>query len=576
MIKRIVFCAFLVFFSVAFFAPEVLAAEQIRSYDVEIRLNQDASATVTEKISLTVKHKKIKRGIYRDLKKTGRMSYDVVEVLRDSRKELFFIETDGSLFRINTGGDKYIPKGDAVFTITYRVRNILKGFKNHDELYWNVTGNHWSFPIERATAKIIAPDGATATEYKSFQGVTKSTAPASFANGVFSSTTQLYPGEGLTVAVGYAKGFFSTPKPLFDPDALLKAAYVILFAYLGVTWYFYGRDPEKGAIMPRYDILPKISPAFEGYIAGYGTDPERLAAIALLQGCVSKFLKITPKEKKSFVVDKLREPQTKEEKIIDKTLSFPQKISSEEGMKLNNLQENLALYYSSRSPSYFESNTFWLLTAYCVFFVLTALLFFLTVEDPTENEVGIRVFIFFFILLSAASYHIQKRICAGRLSFQIPFFLFVLFLQSFVFLHIFFLVCPLPVFIFSITGTIALAVYGYLIKRPFDRGTKILEHLDGIKMFLDAVNLYPETFDDMEKLLPFAVLLGMEKQYNRKTKELIEKFHMAPQWFYDMPHYTRFTSSYASFSAPVARSGSGVGGGGFSGGGGGGFGGGGR
>jgi hypothetical protein len=37
---------------------------------------------------------------------------------------------------------------DAVRTITvhYRVSNGLKFFEDHDELYWNVTGDEWDVP----------------------------------------------------------------------------------------------------------------------------------------------------------------------------------------------------------------------------------------------------------------------------------------------------------------------------------------------------------------------------------------------------------------------------------------------
>ena len=33
-------------------------------------------------------------------------------------------------------------------------------FADHDEIYWNVTGNYWNFPIARANATITLPQGA--------------------------------------------------------------------------------------------------------------------------------------------------------------------------------------------------------------------------------------------------------------------------------------------------------------------------------------------------------------------------------------------------------------------------------
>ena len=56
---------------------------------------------------------------------------------------------------------------DAVRTVVlhYRVPNALRFWDEYDELYWNVTGNGWTFPIDRAEAVIedvVAGDLAVA------------------------------------------------------------------------------------------------------------------------------------------------------------------------------------------------------------------------------------------------------------------------------------------------------------------------------------------------------------------------------------------------------------------------------
>ena len=33
--------------------------------------------------------------------------------------------------------------------ITYSVKNAIRWFDDHDELYWNVTGNDWPVPIDQ-------------------------------------------------------------------------------------------------------------------------------------------------------------------------------------------------------------------------------------------------------------------------------------------------------------------------------------------------------------------------------------------------------------------------------------------
>ena len=44
-----------------------------------------------------------------------------------------------------------------VVQISYLVRNGIRFFPDHDELYWNVTGNDWPVPIDNATAFVRSP-----------------------------------------------------------------------------------------------------------------------------------------------------------------------------------------------------------------------------------------------------------------------------------------------------------------------------------------------------------------------------------------------------------------------------------
>jgi len=54
--------------------------------------------------------------------------------------------------------------------VHYRVRNGLKFFEDHDELYWNLTGDEWDAPIEDATAQILLPPGVTGVRTNEFTG----------------------------------------------------------------------------------------------------------------------------------------------------------------------------------------------------------------------------------------------------------------------------------------------------------------------------------------------------------------------------------------------------------------------
>ena len=54
----------------------------------------------------------------------------------------------------------YIPDAvDATRTVTlhYHVLDGLRFFPDHDELYWNVTGNSWDVPLQAASCEIELP-----------------------------------------------------------------------------------------------------------------------------------------------------------------------------------------------------------------------------------------------------------------------------------------------------------------------------------------------------------------------------------------------------------------------------------
>ena len=81
----------------------------------------------------------------------------------------------------------------------------------------NVTGNGWTFPIERAATIIRLPEGANVGQhsvYTGYQGLNGSDARVTVAAGnrfEAETTRRLEPNEGLTVAVAFQKGIVAPP-----------------------------------------------------------------------------------------------------------------------------------------------------------------------------------------------------------------------------------------------------------------------------------------------------------------------------------------------------------------------------
>ena len=284
------------------FAGTVQAQERIVAFDSRIVIAADGELTVTETITVQAEGDRIKRGIYRDFptKYKGRdgrshiVDFDVVEVLRDGRRESWFTRNRSNGVRIYAGKeDVYLRPGRYEYTFTYRTDRQIGFFENFDELYWNVTGNDWEFAIERARVTIVLPADATIVRTAAYTGHQGAAGQDWIGrtddrgNPVFESTRVLAPGEGLTVAVAWPKGFVSPPSTTdqlawalhaYIGTLVAAAALLLVVVYYYAIWRRVGRDPETGTIVPRWRPPREISPAASRFISEMGFDDKAIGA----------------------------------------------------------------------------------------------------------------------------------------------------------------------------------------------------------------------------------------------------------------------------------------------------------
>ena len=211
--------AFALLFVWLFSFPAAAGCEMIKNFESTIRVESDASVTVSERITVNREGKRIRRGIYRDLPWTRGVGYRVLSVRRDGKPEPYFTENANGRFRINTGTDEFLPhNGLYTFEITYQASGIVRAFDGYDEVYWNATGNDWNFPIEKASARVIVPHGAKVLQTASYAGKRGSKTPAAFNpdTDVFSAA-YLNPNEGPSPS-GLKKDL-STPCPFLCATA---------------------------------------------------------------------------------------------------------------------------------------------------------------------------------------------------------------------------------------------------------------------------------------------------------------------------------------------------------------------
>jgi len=311
------------------------ATERITSFDVDMTVAKDGSAKVTENISVISEHNNIKRGIYRDIPVNSHSQISPLSLSMDGQIAPFFTEKKDNNLRINFGNDDFISEGPHSYSLTYSVSRAAKPFRKYDEVYWNVTGNYWQFPIDEASFKLILPEGANPIESKIslYTGAAGSKASdAQKGEGLYFKTTRpLEAGEGFTVAVPWQKGIITFPPiPLWqNPEIMIPLVVVILIVYFFLTWTKYGRDPQA-RVVRLYKPPEGISPAFARYLSGMGYD-SKIFTVTLVSLTLKGAVKITQEEKSSFLGGK---------EYVIRTCELPQNVSlsEEENLMYESLQ----------------------------------------------------------------------------------------------------------------------------------------------------------------------------------------------------------------------------------------------
>jgi uncharacterized protein (TIGR04222 family) len=200
-------------------------ADDIGRFDVVIDVAPDGSMTVTETIDYTFEGTD-HHGIYRDIPTRTRyddtydrvLPIDVVSVSASGASDDVEVSQEpGGITRIRIGDPDEIVSGSHTYTIVYSVEGAMNGFADHDELYWNATGDDWTARIAEASATVRMP--GPIARVACFQGWDRSVercGRATIRDDVarFAADRPLFPGEGLTFVVGVDPGVVAQPAPI--------------------------------------------------------------------------------------------------------------------------------------------------------------------------------------------------------------------------------------------------------------------------------------------------------------------------------------------------------------------------
>ncbi|HEV7734236.1 MAG TPA: DUF2207 domain-containing protein [Candidatus Binatia bacterium] len=625
-------------------AAQAAAQERIVDYQSNIVVHEDGTLDVEETIAVVAEAQQINHGIYRDFPTTYDgpwftrrvVPFDHVHVRRDGNDEPFRLEEVDNGMRVYAGSkDVSLPTGPHTYVIDYRTAEQLGFFDDHDELYWNVTGNGWLFTIDRVSATVVLPKpvprkGVKVEAYTGYSGDkgqdVASTVDPSTGLIHFTTTRQLAAGEGLTIVVSFPKGFVRQPTDderrsafLRDNRPLLVAfagAGVVVLYFLGV-WFLVGRDPARGTIIPRFAPPRDMSPACLRYLRNMEYD-EGCFSAGLLGLAAKGAVRIVEKSGE-YTIQKSKSETAKalsldERRLMTSLLKsgsivLEQKNHATIRGAARDLQEALKLEYEG---TMFVANYRWFLPGV----VLTFLVVLASAMSGTNEQKVQAAFITFWLsgwtfgvyslgksmLQAWAALFLPKGVFARIGAFIVAVFTtaFALPFMAGEAFGLYILGRATTLWMIPILlGLVGLAVLFYeLLKRPTIAGRALMDEIDGFEMYLvtaeaDVIRKMagpPRTLELYERLLPYAVALDVESTWTEQFADQIAKASADdPKAGYHPGWYTGSTlgtaslmsgigssmSSAISSSSTAPGSSSGSSGGGSSGGGGGGGGGGG-
>lgn len=201
------------------FAVNATAAsvEHIQNFDETIDIRTDGSILVNEKITYDFDNNQ-KHGIFRDIPLTSKDGPEIdidVNSITDGSGNAYKYSTSFSnkTLRLKIGDANKLVGGTKTYEINYTVYNAIRSSTDHDELYWNVTGNDWPVGIDTVRATIKTPSTSTLSTicFTGAGGSQEQACTASQNNSTvnFTGTRVLRAGEGMTVAIAFPKGIIN-------------------------------------------------------------------------------------------------------------------------------------------------------------------------------------------------------------------------------------------------------------------------------------------------------------------------------------------------------------------------------
>ncbi len=487
----------------------------IDRFDAAIAVHRDGAVEVRE--SITASFTGRWNGIYRTVPVEYRtpqgfrwtLRLDLLGATDDQGRKL---EVESSRERHYVKYKIWVPGAeDATRTVVlrYMADNGLRFFEDHDELYWNVTGDEWDVPIEAATARIQLPSAAAGVRAIAFNGVYGSTSRD--AEVAVEGTTvrvtmphRLEFHEGLTAVVGWDKGAVLEPTPSDRALGFLAGNWPlgipipVLLGMLAI-WRRVGRDPRRLPVAVQYEPPDSLSPAEAGTLIDYSADMRDITA-TVVDLAVRGFLRIEEREesawlglrtRREYVFRRLEPPAGAAGLVPHESLVLGGIF--EDGareVRLSDLDNEFYRHLPRIREGIFER--------------LVGRGLYRSRPDRVKSWWAFGAFVLAGLIVALGSTF------GARLGLT-----------------------PLPLMIAAVASGAIVAGFGRLMPARTVAGARTLERVLGFEEFLrrvegDRLERVVKTPEMFERFLPFAMALGVERKWARAFQDI---YREPPSWY---------------------------------------------
>jgi uncharacterized membrane protein YgcG len=436
----------------------------------------------------------------------------VQSVTRDGQSEYFEIEAENNNEVLRIGDPEVYVTGKHTYQITYTQERVVQQKPDGSwEFFWDVNGDQWQQPFTKVTAR-ISQVGKTlkATEAECYAGVQGSTEQnctlAQDSSDIVVNANNLGPGQTLTIRAKTATSFQNLT--FLDKVSDYKGAIVavgggLLFSIFPIlVWFRKGRDFKgTGIVVPQFDAPLQLLPAEVGLLHDFELDARDVTA-TIIDLAVKKYIRIHEETNKVLMFES--KEYTLELMQNDITALKPYEQELLQSLFSGHLEIGARVLLDSKAQT----------TLYKTVQKMQKTLMYTMKKD--------------YKLFDGDG---QKQLLIYAASTALIFLGIGIILQE-----------PYAAFGFAITLAVTGLCAAFMIRRSRE-GVEALEHVKGLKLYLNVAekdrlakmqstdrpyaepSKTPELF---EKLLPFAIALGVEKSWSKQFDPILTQ---PPDWY---------------------------------------------